>query len=196
MCLPHTRVSLKNKTCSDSTVECKIVQIAHMWTCKAKLLSKGCWKSSVSTAYTTIECPACGRIFHTFAALTKNYHYARTFSLLSRSQKSLHEEDPTAFAGRLWDKAEVWDDFHPSWQEKCVACASEAIQARIAYCALKREAIFVGAMQKPAILSGSSAYFNWEQKIVFQALRTIAVNIFIGPGIFGREDLLDSAQTS
>ena len=61
------------------------------------------------------------------------------------------------------------------------------------YC--KTKASVDGATEQRAILRCSTSHFKWEQKVVWQTLKTLAINAFIGWRMFQRENLLESSDT-
>lgn len=52
-----------------------------------------------------------------------------------------------------------------------------------------------GATQQRAVLRSSTSSFKWEQKVVSQVLKTVAINGFFLWRIFQRRDLLESARS-
>lgn len=45
------------------------------------------------------------------------------------------------------------------------------------------------------MLRSSNSHFKWEQKLVSQTIKTLAINAFITWRMFERQDLLESAET-
>lgn len=52
--------------------------------------------------------------------------------------------------------------------------------------------VVVGATQEGEILRSDSSYQEWEQKIVVQTLKKVAVNAFLAWRMFERQDLLEN----
>lgn len=59
----------------------------------------------------------------------------------------------------------------------------------------KTKGVVDGATQFGAILRAPTRALRWEQKLVFQTLKTVVVNVFVGWQILTRSDVLESAET-
>ena len=52
-----------------------------------------------------------------------------------------------------------------------------------------------GATQERAMLRSSTSHFKWEQKLISQTIKTLAINGFIALSIFQRRDLLEDGAS-